>query len=283
MHARLGSDKMTSTRTTTVITTAAGEEIVTAENLEAGYPGKSVWQNASFGFDRGEFVAIIGPNGAGKTTLFRLLLGLQQPLSGTLRIFDSPPKRGNPRIGYVPQRHLIDNETNIECLELVHLALCGQRWGFHTSARVERRTAFAALEAVGAAELAHRSLSALSGGELQRIFLAEALVSNPDILLLDEPLANLDIRRGRELVQLVNGVVRSRNVTALLVAHDINPLLPFLDKVMYIANGKVATGRPKEVLTSERLTALYEVQVEVISDSRGNVAIIGIEDYHGDK
>ena len=278
-----GNDKMTITRSMTVTVAAAGEEIVIAENLKAGYSGKTVWQDASFGFDRGEFVAIIGPNGAGKTTLFRLLLGLQQPLSGTLRIFNSPPKRGNPRIGYVPQRHLIDNETNIECLELVHLALCGQRWGFHTSARVERSTALRALEAVGAADLALRSLSALSGGELQRIFLAEALVSNPDILLLDEPLANLDIRRGRELVQLVNGVVRSRNVTALLVAHDINPLLPFLDKVVYIANGKVATGRPKEVLTSERLTALYEVQVEVIRDSRGNVAIIGIEDYHGDE
>jgi zinc/manganese transport system ATP-binding protein len=271
------------TQAMTVTATTADEEIVTAENLKAGYPSKIVWQDASFGFDRGEFVAIIGPNGAGKTTLFRLLLGLQQPISGTIRIFNSPPKRGNPRIGYVPQRHLIDNETNIECLELVHLALCGQRWGFHTSARLERQTAFAALQAVGAAELAQRSLSALSGGELQRIFLAEALVSNPDILLLDEPLANLDIRRGRELVQLVNGVVRSRNVTALLVAHDINPLLPFLDKVVYIANGKVATGRPKEVLTSERLTALYEVQVEVIRDSRGNVAIIGIEDYHGDE
>jgi zinc/manganese transport system ATP-binding protein len=123
----------------------------------------------------------------------------------------------------------------------------------------------------------------LSGGELQRIFLAEALVSEPDILLLDEPLSSLDIRRANELVQLVDKVVRSRNVTALLVAHDINPLLPYLDKVVYIANGKVATGEPKDVLTSERLTALYDVHVEVIRDSRGNVAIIGIEDHHGDE
>lgn len=271
------------TITQATVTTAMQPEIVTAEALVAGYPGKTVWRGASFGFDRGEFVAIIGPNGAGKTTLFRLLLGLLQPISGTITIFNSPPKRGNPRIGYVPQRHLIDSETNIECLELVHLALCGHRWGFHLSARAEREAALEALEAVGAAELAHQPLSALSGGELQRIFLAEALVSKPDILLLDEPLSNLDIRRGTELVQLVNKVVRSRNVTALLVAHDINPLLPFLDKVVYIANGKVATGRPKEVLTSERLTALYEVQVEVIRDSRGNVAIIGIENHHGDE
>jgi zinc/manganese transport system ATP-binding protein len=265
------------------ITVAVQPEIVIAENLVAGYPDKTVWSGASFSFNRGELVAIIGPNGAGKTTLFRLLLGLQQPISGTIKIFNESPKRGNSRIGYVPQRHVIDSETNIECLELVHLALCGHRWGFHISSKTERQIALVALEAVGATELAHKPLSALSGGELQRIFLAEALVSNPDILLLDEPLSSLDIRRAKELVQLINTVVRSRNVTALLVAHDINPLLPYLDKVVYIANGKVATGNPKEVLTSERLSALYDVHVEVIRDSRGNVAIIGIEDHHGDE
>jgi zinc/manganese transport system ATP-binding protein len=258
-------------------------KIVTAENLVAGYPGKTVWRDANFSFGSGEFVAIIGPNGAGKTTLFRLLLGLLQPTSGTIKLFNQPPKRGNPRIGYVPQRHLIDSETNIECLELVHLASCGHRWGFHLSAKAGRRAAMMALESVGGAELAHQSLGSLSGGELQRIFLAEALVSNPDILLLDEPLSSLDLRRAQELVQLVNGVVRSRNVTALLVAHDINPLLPYLDKVVYVANGKVATGKPRDVLTSERLSALYDIQVEVIRDSRGNVAIIGIENHHGDE
>jgi zinc/manganese transport system ATP-binding protein len=266
-----------------VVTAEVQPEIVTAEGLVAGYPDKIVWKGASFGFDRGELVAVIGPNGAGKTTLFRLLLGLQQPIGGTIKIFNDPPKRGNPRIGYVPQRHLIDSETNIECLELVHLAYCGHLWGFHISAKEGRQAALVALEAVGAAELAHQSLNALSGGELQRVFLAEALVSDPDILLLDEPLSNLDIRRAKELVKLVDGLVRSRNVTALLVAHDINPLLPYLDKVVYIANGKVATGRPKEVLTSDRLSALYDVNVEVIRDSRGNVAIIGIEDHHVDE
>jgi zinc/manganese transport system ATP-binding protein len=113
--------------------------------------------------------------------------------------------------------------------------------------------------------------------------LAEALVSNPSLLLLDEPLANLDIRRENDLLQLVNNVVRSRSVTALLIAHNINPLLSFLDKVIYIANGKVATGRPKEVLTSEVLSALYGVHIEVLHDSRGNIAIVGIEEHHGDE
>jgi zinc/manganese transport system ATP-binding protein len=166
----------------------------------------------------------------------------------------------------------------VEALELVRLGLSGTQWGLSIFSKNDRKAALNALYAVGAEELAHRSLGGLSGGELQRVFLAEALVSNPDLLLLDEPLSNLDIKRERELVHLINNVVRSRNVTALLIAHNINPLLPVLDKVIYIANGKVATGKPKEVLTSESLTALYGTPVEVLSDSHGNIAVIGIEE-----
>jgi zinc/manganese transport system ATP-binding protein len=255
--------------------------IITAENLAAGYRNNTVWRDASFTINRGEFVAIIGPNGAGKTTLFRLLLGLQPPLSGTIRVFDVQPRRGNPQIGYVPQRHGIDSEMNIESLELVRLAFSGKQWGFSISKK-DRNAASEALNAVGSSTLAHRPLNALSGGELQRIFLAEALVSNPELLLLDEPLSNLDMRREKDLLQLVNNVVRSRNVTALLIAHNINPLLPFLDKVVFVANGRVATGDPEKVLTSEALTALYGSPIEVLHDSKGNVAIIGIEEHHGD-
>lgn len=263
-----------------ILSTPVQSNVITGENLVAGYGDNIVWQDASFKINRGEFVAVIGPNGAGKTTLFRLLLGLQRPIKGMIKIFDSEPNRGNPQIGYVPQRHLIDSETNIEALELVRLGLSGKHWGLSLFSKDDRKAALAAFKDVGAVELAHRSLGTLSGGELQRIFLAEALVSNPSVLLLDEPLANLDIRREKDLLQLVNNVVRSRAVTALLIAHNINPLLPFLDKVIYIANGKVATGKPKEVLTSEVLSALYGVHIEVLRDSRGNVAIIGIDDHH---
>src|SRR5205085_1090172 len=139
---------------------------------------------------KGEFVAVIGPNGAGKTTLFRILLGLQRPVSGTIKLLEAAPSRGNPRIGYVPQRHMVDSDTNIESLELVQLGISGNRWGFSVFSQKDRRAALDIMEAVGAQELAHRSLGGLSGGELQRVFLAEALVSKPDILLLDEPLSN---------------------------------------------------------------------------------------------
>src|SRR5690349_886967 len=140
------------------------EAIVTAQNLAAGYQRNLVWRDASFTIDRGEFVAIIGPNGAGKTTLFRLLLGLLRPAAGTLQIFNAQPKRGNSQIGYVPQRHLIDSDTNVESLELVRLGYSGRKWGIGLFSRSDTKAALVALESVGASELAHRPLGELSGG-----------------------------------------------------------------------------------------------------------------------
>jgi zinc/manganese transport system ATP-binding protein len=262
------------------------EPILTTKNLSAGYGEKTVWTDANFSVAKGEFVAIIGPNGAGKTTLFRLLLGLLEPKAGEITIFGEKPKKGNPRIGYVPQRHTIDDDTRIEALEIVRLGACNCRFGFDgpRHAKVEREAALEALHLVGADELAHRPLSGLSGGELQRIFFAQAIVGNPDILLLDEPLANLDIRRETETVQLIHHIARSRNVAVLLIAHNINPLLGSLDTAMYVAGGKVVTGAPEAVLTSESLSKLYGSDVEVLRDSRGRIAILGIEenDHHHD-
>jgi len=263
--------------------TSGDPEVIRAEHLDVGYRDRIVWQDANFGVRRGEFVAVIGPNGAGKTTLFRMLLGLQRPFRGDIRVFGTPPTRGNRKIGYVPQRHTIDHETHVESDKLVRLGYSGTHWGPGFSLRAEKEAATEALAAAGAADLGKKCVGAMSGGELQRVFLAEALVGDPELLLLDEPLANLDIRRSRELVQTISGLVRSRKVTTLLVAHDINPLIQSLDKVIYIANGKVATGAPSAVLTSESLTALYGVPVEVLRDSRNNIVIVGGEEGHGDE
>ena len=257
---------------------ASSPTIIRANDLAAGFRDNIVWQEANFTIERGEFIAIIGPNGAGKTTLVKLLLGLQRPVRGTIKVFDAAPRRGNARIGYVPQRHAIDSEMTIEALEMVRLGSSGTRWGMGLLSRADREAGMKALSSVGAEGLAHRSLGVLSGGELQRVFLAEALVSEPELLLLDEPLSNLDIRREHELVRVIDRIVRSRNVTALLIAHNINPLLPVLDKVIYIANGKVRIGRPDDVLTTESLTELYGTPIEVLRDSKGNLAVIGIEE-----
>jgi len=271
-----------------------GTPAISARGVEVRYGSRVVWKDATFEVRRGEFVAVIGPNGAGKTTLFRMLLGLHWPSSGTISVFGGPPHRGNNRIGYVPQRHAIDRDTHLACDRLVRLAYPGKGWGPGGRRRPiqwgprfalgpEREAAARVLEDVGASELGPKSLGSLSGGELQRIFLAEALVGNPEMLLLDEPLSNLDIRRSRELVETIHGLVRARGVTTLLVAHDINPLIKCLDKVIYIANGKVATGTPGEVLTSASLTTLYGVHVEVLRDSRNNLVIVGGEDDRGEE
>jgi zinc/manganese transport system ATP-binding protein len=242
-----------------------------------------VWHDATFEVGAGEFVAVIGPNGAGKTTLFRLLLGLHRPTQGTLAVFGEPPRRGSGRIGYVPQRHTVDQDTLVAAEALVRLGISGTHWGPGLHPGAERAAVDAALAAVGASELGPKSLGTLSGGELQRVFLAEALVGNPEMLLLDEPLSNLDLRRTRELVEVIHGLVRHRNVTTLLVAHDINPLIECLDKVIYIANGRVATGTPDQVLTSATLSDLYGVPVEVLHDSRNNIVIVGGEDPHEER
>ncbi len=255
------------------------EKIIIAKNLSVGYGEKIVWENTNFSVTRGEFVAIIGPNGSGKTTLLRVLLGLLGPRSGEILLFGKKPEKGNKRIGYIPQRHIVDTGTTIEALEIVRLGACNCRWGFDlpAKAKAERDEALKALRAVGAEEFAHRPLVSLSGGELQRVFLAQALVGNPELLLLDEPLANLDIRRENEMVQLVKEIARSRGVTVLLIAHNINPLLGALDTAIYVAGGKVVAGKPEEVLTSEALSKLYGSEVEVLRDSRGRVAILGVE------
>lgn len=254
--------------------------IINAKNVTAGYRNHLVWQTANLTINAGEFVAVLGPNGAGKTTLFRLLLGFLQPLDGKITILGSVPKRGNPKIGYVPQRHFVDSDLKLDALELVRLGLNGHHWGINLAQNMEadNQKIYDVLKLVEAEHLAHRPLGLLSGGELQRIFLAQALIGRPDLLLLDEPLANLDVRNQAVLVSLVSNIAKQQNVTVLMIAHDLNPLLPSLDRVIYMANGRIAIGRPNEVVTSKALSELYDSPVEVIRDSKGRVAVFGVEE-----
>jgi zinc/manganese transport system ATP-binding protein len=251
------------------------ELIIKAHNLSAGYRDRIVWKKASFELKKAEFVAVLGPNGAGKSTLFRLLLSLQQPLTGELEILGGEPKKASRYIGYVPQRRGIDSETSLAARELIKLGIDGHKWGFsiHKS-EIEQRID-QTLEMVDAKDLGSKSLGELSGGELQRIFLAQALIGNPKILLLDEPLANLDLRRETELVELVKKLAVDHQITVLLIAHDLNPLLPVIDSVIYVANGQVASGETNKILTSEMLTKLYQSPIEVLKDSMGRLVIVG--------
>jgi len=254
--------------------------IIEAKNLKVQYKNKLIWQDVSFNIKLGEFVGVLGPNGAGKTTLFKLLLGLLDQSEGSLKLFNTYPKKGNSRIGYVPQRRNIDKDMNISAIELVKLGIDGDKWSWQESInkKAKDKLALKTLEQVSAKELAYQPLGELSGGELQRIFLAQALIGEPELLLLDEPLANLDIKNEYNLIQLISSIVKSKNISVLLIAHDLNPLLPVLDKVIYVARGNISSGVPSNIITSESLSKLYGSSVEVLKDSKGRFAILGTEE-----
>jgi zinc/manganese transport system ATP-binding protein len=256
------------------------ETVVEASGLASGYGGRVVWSGAGFTVGAGEFLTVLGPNGAGKSTLLRMLLGLLPPAAGELLVFGGPPRRGHPSIGYVPQRRTLDPELTIGAGDLVGLGVDGHRWGVRLSRRRgrQRREAVGqALSAVGAGGYAHRPTGRLSGGEQQRLQLAQALVSRPRLLLLDEPLASLDLRSQHAVSALVASLRDEQGFAVVLVTHDINPVLSFTDRVMYIAGGGVSVGTPDEVITSDNLSRLYEAEVEVLTDSRGRVFVAGLE------
>jgi zinc/manganese transport system ATP-binding protein len=258
----------------------SGAPAVSARDLAAAYRNAAVWSGATFDVAPGDFVGVLGPNGAGKSTLLRLLLGLLRPAAGSLRVLGDPPRRGNPAIGYVPQRRPIDPDVRVAGVEFVKLGVNGHRWGIGWPghrADVDRRVADA-VAAVDAEAYADKPLGTLSGGEMQRLMLAQAIVSEPRLLLLDEPLASLDVRNQVGVAGLVAALARARGIAVLLIAHDVNPLLAVLDRVMYVARGKVTVGPPDEVITSAHLSSLYDAHVEVLHDSRGRLFVVGLDD-----
>jgi len=259
----------------------SGRPAVCAHDLAAGYGDRPVWSGATFDIERGSFVAVLGPNGSGKSTLLRQLLGLLTPLAGRLEVLGEPPRRGNPSIGYVPQARTLDPQIAFRGIDLVRLGLDGHRFGFRAPWQPRARQDQAlrqAVEAVGAASYANRKLGAMSGGERQRLLLAQALVGEPELLLLDEPLASLDVANQAAMVELISTVAAERRLTVLLVAHDLNPLRTVIDLVCYVANGRIAFGPPDQVVTSAVLSDLYGAPVEVLVDSRGRRFVVGIEE-----
>ena len=253
--------------------------VVTASNLAVRYGSRTIWSGASFALERGSFTAVLGPNGAGKSTLFRVLLGQLAPAAGSVTLFGARPRTGDPRFGYLPQTSSFDPDFSIRGRDFVELGVDGYRWGIALSGGADRRRrvdeAIASVEADG---YANRSMGLLSGGEQQRLLLAHSLAGRPELLLMDEPLSHLDVRNQGAIVQLIAKVVRERGLTVLLIAHDVNPLLPYIDSVLYMANGRTAFGKPSDVITSERLSAIYSAPIEVLKDRLGRVFVVGLEE-----
>lgn len=254
----------------------AQTNVIELEQVRLQFGKRVLLENLSMDIRQGEFVSILGPNGAGKSTLLKLLLGLLKPTAGVIRVLGKAPQRGNQGIGYAPQHRALEADLALRARDVVGFGLDGDHWGIGFPSR--RRTALIdqALAEVNALAFADAPVGQLSGGEQQRLLIAQALLTNPRLLLLDEPLANLDITHSQEIVALVSEVCHSRDVTVLLVSHDVNPLLPVIDRVLYIANGQSAIGTPEEVITSATLSQLYSSQVEVVQ-ALGRLFVVGAE------
>jgi zinc/manganese transport system ATP-binding protein len=245
--------------------------------------GRFIWRGVDLRVATGQFAAILGPNGAGKSTLLKAILGVLPLSEGSISVFGKSVRRGNDSVGYLPQRRNFDADLRVRAVDLVRLGLDGARWGmplpllgrFLPSHLKSARRVEVVLEMVGARAYADRPIGELSGGEQQRILIAQALVSGARMLVLDEPLDSLDLSNQQAISALVKRICHEGGVTVLLVAHDINPILPYVDQVVYVAQGNVVAGAPDDVIRSETLSRLYGTPVEVLRTTDGRVIVVG--------
>jgi zinc/manganese transport system ATP-binding protein len=237
---------------------------VALDGVKLAIGNRTVLSHASFAIEEGEFVGVLGPNGAGKTTLMRAILGLVPAAAGTIRVLGEAATRGNPRVGYMPQTRSAAGALRLSGGDFVLSAANGHRWGLPLAGEAERKDAEWALEAVGARGLASRPLAEISGGERQRLLLAQALLGKPSLLLLDEPLISLDPNHQNAVVELVKRLQRELHITILFSAHELNPLLGVLDRVLYLGHGQAALGTVDEVITGPILSRLYQSDIEVV-------------------
>jgi len=238
------------------------------------FGARVLWDRLDLDVAAGEFVAVLGPNGAGKTSLLRVLLGLQPLTAGTVLVNGGSPRRGSGDVGYVPQQRGFDRDLPLRGRDLVRLGLDGHRWGWSRPSRARRRLVDQAITAVGAAGYADAPVGMLSGGEQQRLRIAQALLGDPVLLLCDEPLLSLDLRQQQAVIGLIDRQRREHDSAVLLVTHEINPVLPLVDRVLYLVGGRWAIGTPDEVMTTERLSDLYQAPVDVLR-VRDRIVVVG--------
>lgn len=245
---------------------AAAPPMLRVQDVQVAFGGRRVLDGVSFDLRAGEFTGLIGSNGSGKTTLLRVILGLQPTQAGHV-VVEAPDGAGRRRntIGYVPQKTLLDADVPMRARDLVALGIDGNRLGIPLPSRQRRAAVDEMLHAVGAEHFADSRVGTLSGGELQRVLIAHALISRPRLLLLDEPLANLDPASAHDIVILLHVLVEEHGVAVLLSAHEMNPLIPVMDRIVYLAGGRAASGSVEEVVRAEVLSALYGHEVEVLN------------------
>ncbi|MBM4634363.1 ATP-binding cassette domain-containing protein [Rhodococcus hoagii] len=239
---------------------------------------RTLWSDLNLTVEQGEFIAVLGPNGSGKTSLLKVLLGQLAPTCGTVRIAGTPARAGNAHVGYVPQQKSLDEGLLLRGRDLVGLGVDGHRWGTGLFGRAGRRAIVdSAIAQVGAQAYADAPIGSMSGGEQQRLRIAQALVGDPKVLLCDEPLLSLDLANQHRVSELIDRRRRDHDTAVLFVTHEINPILPLVDRVLYLVDGKFRIGTPEEVMTSEVLSELYRTDVEVLH-VRGRLVVVGTGD-----
>ena len=246
---------------------------------------RALWKDLDLDVQAGEFFAVLGPNGSGKTSFLKVLLGLQQLHSGTVAVAGNPVQRGSRKIGYIPQQKSFAPDTPLRARDLVALGVDGHRWGLRIKAKAVNERVDALLDLVGASDYARVPLGQLSGGEQQRLRVAQALAAEPELLLCDEPLLSLDLRHQQAVSSLINRQCHERKSAVVFVTHEINPVIDYVDRVLYLAGGRFRVGTPEEVMTTEVLSELYNSRVDVIR-ANGRIVVVGLPDatthYHDD-
>ena len=251
--------------------------VVKVEGLSLRFGERVLWEDLSFALEPGELLAVLGGNGTGKTSLVRILLGLLEPSAGRVEVCGLPPAKSRSRVGYVPQQRIFDRELALRGRDLVRLGLDGTRWGMGRLSPVQRGRIDDALESVGATDYANGPIGRLSGVEQQRLRVAQALVSDPELLLVDEPLLSLDLAYQGVITGLLDAHRQAAGTPVVFVTHDINPVLASVTRVLYLAPGSWAIGTPDEVIASETLSRLYGTPVDVLR-VRGRVVVVGTPD-----
>jgi zinc/manganese transport system ATP-binding protein len=251
-------------------------EAIILSGAAASPGGTPVWSEVDLSIARGEFVAVLGPNGAGKSTFLGVVLGLLPLSGGGVSVFGEAPRAARARIGYLPQRRSFDASTRVRGVDVVPLPAA-----LSASARAANAKVKEVVELVGASAYAERPIGSLSGGEQQRLLIAQSLVRDPRMLLLDEPLDSLDLPNQAAVAALVQRICRTQGVTVVLVAHDVNPILGYLDRVVYFAGGRGVEGTPREVIRADVLSELYGSPIEVVETQNGRLIVVGTPDAGG--
>ncbi|MEC5170790.1 metal ABC transporter ATP-binding protein [Glaciihabitans sp. GrIS 2.15] len=260
--------------------TEVTDPVLSLRGATLSFGDRRLWQNLNLDVQPGEFLAVLGPNGTGKTSLLKTILGQQKLSSGTIKFLGEPVTHGSRRIGYIPQQKLLEQGTPLRARDLVAFGVNGHRWGLPFNSRAVRRQVDGILESVGASEYANVPVATLSGGEQQRVRVGQAIAGTPSLLLCDEPLISLDLHHQRQVSELIDEQRRAINTAVIFVTHDVNPILPMVDRVLYLAGGRFRVGTPDEVLRSEVLSYMYDTPVEVIR-SRGRIVVLGAPEGYG--